>query len=398
MDLHTLNVITLFISLIMAASMFLLHRGIPREECLRDWGWAGLLHVVPAAVTMMMLAGHQPPWSLTALSNLAYVAGNLLLLVGVRRYLGLQVPTGTMLAFLVLVYAINWIPAIRTSFTLRLAVLYSLLALISLGTALPFRHRMTPETRVAFATMIGIQLLFALQSLVRIPVFALADLRDVSPMASTFLRTSGCLGTLLFLLLNNMACALLVTRRQELSLTEAALRDPLTGWHNRRSLAQHAERRFARSVRDGSAFGIVTIDIDHFKRINDSLGHAAGDAAIRHLALVSERTLRPQDVLARLGGEEFCALVDCDDEGSLFQIAERWRASVQAAPLPLSADCVDLTVSVGYAMRSVTDREWGDVLQRADAALYAAKNQGRNRVGRPIHPSLDAALAPKPAG
>ena len=391
MDLQTLNVVILFISLIMAASMFLLHRAIPREDCLRDWGLAGLLHLIPAILGLAILAGHSPPWTVVAISNVAYLGGNTFIFVGVRRYLGLRAPIALVFAFLVLIYAMNWIPAVRDSFTLRLAAMYALLSLLSLGTVLALLRNMAPGMRVAFATMMVIHLLFVLQSLIRIPIFILADLRDVSPVSSTFLRTSGCLGTLLFLLLNNMACALLVARRQELSLSEAALRDPLTGWHNRRSLAQHAERRFTRSIRDGSTFGIVTIDIDHFKRINDEHGHAAGDAAIRHLALVSERTLRPQDVLARLGGEEFCALVECDDEASLFQVAERWRAAIQAAPLSMTSHSVALTVSVGYSMRNALDGAWGDVLQRADAALYSAKNGGRNRVGRPAYPSIESA-------
>lgn len=391
MDLQTLNVVILFISLIMAASMFLLHRAIPREDCLRDWALAGLLHLIPAILGLAILAGHSPPWTVVATSNVAYLGGNTFIFVGVRRYLGLRAPVALVFAFLVLIYALNWIPTVRDSFTLRLAAMYALLTLLSLGTALVLLRNMAPGMRVAFATMMVIHLLFVLQSLIRIPIFILTDLRDVSPVSSTFLRTSGCLGTLLFLLLNNMACALLVARRQELSLSEAALRDPLTGWHNRRSLAQHAERRFTRSVRDGSTFGIVTIDIDHFKRINDEHGHAAGDAAIRHLALVSERTLRPQDVLARLGGEEFCALVECDDEASLFQIAERWRSAVQDAPLSMTSHSVAMTVSVGYSMRNALDGAWGDVLQRADAALYSAKNGGRNRVGRPTYPSLESA-------
>jgi diguanylate cyclase (GGDEF)-like protein len=285
----------------------------------------------------------------------------------------------------------NWIPAVQASFTLRLAVMYALLTFLSLGTMLALLGNITNGTRVAFVTMIVIHFLFVLQALIRIPIFILVDPRDLSPASSSFLRTSGCLATLLFLLLNNMACALLVARRQELSLSEAALRDPLTGWHNRRSLAQHAERRFARSLRDDSAFGIVTVDIDHFKRVNDNHGHAAGDAAIRHLALVSEYTLRPQDVLARLGGEEFCALVECDDEASLFQIAERWRAAIQATPLSLQSHSVALTVSVGYSMRSAADRGWGDVLLRADTALYSAKNGGRNRVGQPDYAPPDSA-------
>jgi diguanylate cyclase (GGDEF)-like protein len=385
MDLQTLNVVILFISLIMAVSMFALHRAIPREDCLRDWGFAGMLHLVPPIMGLSILAGYTPPWALIACSNTAYIGGNTLILAGVRRHFGLRVRLDLLLAFLALAFALNWLPVVRSSFTLRLALLYAVLSVVSGLAVYTLLRHIAVGMRAAIFTLAAVQTLFVLQSLIRIPIFVVLDLRELSPMSSTFLRSSGCLATLLFLLLTNMACALIVARKQELGLSDAALRDPLTGWHNRRSLAQQAERRFARSIRLTVGFGIVTVDIDHFKKINDSFGHPVGDAAIRHLAMLSENALRPQDVLARLGGEEFCAVVDCDDEDGLFQIAERWRAAVEAAHLALPTQSLRMTVSLGYSLRAPGDRQWDDVLRRADTALYVAKNSGRNRVGRPVY-------------
>lgn len=389
MDLQTLNVVILFIGLITAGSMFSLHHAIPREGCLRDWGWAGILHIVPPLMGLALLAGNTLPWALVAFSNLAYVGGNTLILVGVRRHLGLRIRLDVLVVFLALVYAANWIPIVRSTFTVRLALLYVVLAVVSVCTVNVLLNNVTQGMRGALLSLAAVQALFVVQSAIRVPIFILADLKDISPVSSTFMRSSGCLATLLYLLLNNMACALIVARKQELSLSEAALRDALTGWHNRRSLVQQAERRFTRSLRNASGFAIVTIDIDHFKRINDTYGHSVGDAAIKHLAALSERALRPHDVLARLGGEEFCALVDCDDEDTLFHVADRWRAAVESTPLELAEHSIKLTISLGYGLRTGTDLSWDEVLRRADAALYVAKNNGRNRVGRPVQGGID---------
>jgi diguanylate cyclase (GGDEF)-like protein len=384
MDLQTLNIVSFCIALILAATMFSLHHAIPREAALRDWGIAGSLHLVPAIVGGLIMAGQDLPWVANALSNTAYVTGNAMILVGVRRHLGLRVRLDALLAFALLVFAVNWLPIARTSYTWRLTLLYPTIIAIGVLTIRDLVRHVTPPMRAAFLTLAGIQSVYVLQSLIRLPLFQMAA-HDSPRVTSQFLHTSGSLATLLFLVLSNMACALIVARRQELNLNEAALRDPLTGWHNRRSLSAQAQRRFALSARDASSFGVVTIDIDHFKRINDDFGHPVGDAALQHVAALSERAFRPQDVLARIGGEEFCAVVDCDGEEDLGKMAERWRAAIEAEPMPVGSGPLYLTVSVGYSRRAPSDAAWVDVLKRADAALYAAKNGGRNRVGRPVY-------------
>lgn len=159
----------------------------------------------------------------------------------------------------------------------------------------------------------------------------------------------------------------------------AANHDPLTGLLNRRALATQVDYLGAARRRHGGACSVLLLDIDHFKRINDSHGHAAGDEVLRALAATLARTLREVDIIARWGGEEFLVVMpDCDIATALVR-AEDVRASV--ARLKVAALPADyrLGVSIGAAEWPL-DAGFDAVVSRADAALYRAKEAGRNRV------------------
>jgi diguanylate cyclase (GGDEF)-like protein len=150
--------------------------------------------------------------------------------------------------------------------------------------------------------------------------------------------------------------------------------DSLTGLLNRRALFD----RFGKAELPlGTA--VLMFDIDHFKQINDRQGHAAGDAVIRHLAAILHENLRDEDSVARIGGEEFCAVLRPMPVDHAKAVAERIRADFDATPVRLIAETVRATVSVGVAT-SGADESFSSVLHRADAALYKAKDNGRNRV------------------
>lgn len=169
--------------------------------------------------------------------------------------------------------------------------------------------------------------------------------------------------------------------QQALGRLEAmAAHDDLTGLYNRRFLMEFLEREAARARRSGSSYSLCVCDLDHFKRINDTLGHAAGDAALRHFALVAaDAGLRTVDVFGRLGGEEFLIVLPDTDLAGARACAERVRAALAAQPVPgLPPDqCLTVTIGVVRAAPGDTPRE---TLARADRALYAAKAQGRDRV------------------
>lgn len=180
-------------------------------------------------------------------------------------------------------------------------------------------------------------------------------------------------------LLGSIGFVLMVKERTDREVLQLAMTDSLTGIPNRRALMEQAEHALAR--RDGSPLALLMIDVDYFKRINDNLGHPAGDAVLRQVTRLLAARLRGGDVLGRYGGEEFCVIApDTDADGAL-TLAESLREIIAFKPLATERGELPVTVSVGLACCPVdTARDLKDLLAEADAALYAAKEAGRNRV------------------
>lgn len=165
-----------------------------------------------------------------------------------------------------------------------------------------------------------------------------------------------------------------------------ATRDELTGVFNRRHGMQllnhwqlnsvHEQRRMDGSLNE---LGLLLLDIDFFKRVNDGYGHPAGDAVLREVSLRLQECLRDSDVLARIGGEEFMVLLPRTALGGAFELAERLRVRVAEAPVQLPATALPITISVGVT-KLVAGDSIDQAIARADAALYSAKGEGRNRV------------------
>ncbi len=164
-------------------------------------------------------------------------------------------------------------------------------------------------------------------------------------------------------------------------LERLATTDSLTGLHNRRFLEQSLEFELARAQRAEHPFCLLMIDIDHFKRVNDSWGHAVGDRVLVKLADIMRENLRTTDLRARWGGEEFVALLlDSDREAGL-HTAEKLRSVVESTPIDANLEePVCITISVGLACFPRDGVQEGKLFAHADAALYRAKEGGRNRV------------------
>jgi diguanylate cyclase (GGDEF)-like protein len=161
---------------------------------------------------------------------------------------------------------------------------------------------------------------------------------------------------------------------------EAAIHDALTGLHNRRAFNESLERSVARQDRQGGSFVLLLLDIDHFKRLNDTFGHPAGDAALRNTAQLLERHLRKSDLAARYGGEEFAVILASTDRAGGLHLAEKVRSTVEGGHLVFDGARLSVTVSVGMAVWPEDGREAAALVAAADRALYAAKQAGRNRV------------------
>ncbi len=169
-------------------------------------------------------------------------------------------------------------------------------------------------------------------------------------------------------------------KKTEAELVELARRDPLTGMANRRYFFERANQEFLRARRYLTPLSIAWMDIDHFKRINDDHGHAAGDEMLKSLFHESQNLLRETELLARIGGEEFAVLMpDTGLEGAS-HLAERIRQAVAGHTLIFNGQEIRCTISIGIATLRPTDTGIEECLRRADHAMYRAKQQGRNRV------------------
>jgi len=164
-------------------------------------------------------------------------------------------------------------------------------------------------------------------------------------------------------------------------LYRMALFDGLTGIHNKRYLLDHLEREIARSARYGRPLSLVMLDVDHFKQINDTLGHLAGDLVLKGLAQRLRPKVRKYDLLARYGGEEFAVVLSETSKKDALEIAEKFRIAVEAVPFEFGGKSFRVTISAGVASvvnNGLLDPE--QLIRVADARMYESKRAGRNRV------------------
>ena len=175
---------------------------------------------------------------------------------------------------------------------------------------------------------------------------------------------------------------LMLTQRMNRELELASRRDYLTQVMNRRGFQEAAEQEFEKARRFGTLLTLAALDIDHFKRINDTYGHPAGDDVLKALARRMEGALRTVDKVARLGGEEFGVLLPNSSKVGGRMVAERIRSAIEASPIPTGEGPIECTASIGGTTLDPDrpPRTRDELIKQADQALYLAKNTGRNQV------------------
>ncbi|MBY0430659.1 MAG: diguanylate cyclase [Rhodospirillales bacterium] len=193
-----------------------------------------------------------------------------------------------------------------------------------------------------------------------------------------------------YVLLTKFEVMILVGEREKLALSELSLRDPLTKLYNRRGFDQILEKELALSHLTHSRVSLLMVDVDFFKKVNDTYGHQTGDDVLRAMGTLIRSSLRPSDIAARYGGEEFAVILPGVGKGAACRAAERLRQIIAEHPVELADNMVlPITVSIGVATfcDSVGVKE--ELINLADSALYEAKHAGRNRVMAAHQPEDD---------
>lgn len=312
-------------------------------------------------------------------ANAAFAFGLTAYYVAIRLFLRLEVKAWHYLPALVATGAVAWFSAVTPHFPIRMGVVSVAWVWLMAMCVRDLMDTSRGHASTARSILCAMFAIVGLYSVARCAVYLFAGLPE------TFAVETGgnwlnVLSALLFVLLPVMgttAFLLMCSDRLRRGLERAAATDYLTGLPNRRSLAQAG----AAAARSGDGdFSIAVFDVDKFKAINDSHGHDVGDRALIHVANRLRAQLRPEDTIARTGGEEFVVLFQDTAHEDARAITERMRAAVEKSDFSVDGLRVGLTISAGLAFSRTEDADYDGVLRRADDALYRAKSNGRNRV------------------
>jgi len=377
LDFPTIAIIGLLLHIGLAAGfslILLVMRGHPVPRLWAASLWAGAL-----GTTLLGLQGQMPELLSIVGRNAFAVLGSVLLLCGVALHVGRRAPLRPALVLAGgYMLCIVWFSVVTPDLGIRLA-LYSLLVLLWKGWEVWLLLRHAPadirrSCRIAAVVFVLDALLFLVRALLPVAPGAGGDiLRAGLPMNVTYV------GSLIVMMGHTFALVLLIVERQMVDLRRLARRDGLTGLLNRTALMDDGRGQLAQCQLRRLPFAVLLLDLDHFKRVNDTHGHQAGDAVLHHMARTLQRNLRGRDsLLGRYGGEEFVLLLPATSLEQAQALAERLRAALEACPLDSDIGPIAATTSIGVA--ADVDATLERLLARADAALYRAKAAGRNRV------------------
>lgn len=356
-----------------ALSVWLLRES--RDSRIAVAHWVGFMALL--CLGLMLAGGRSEPrtwWHYNG-TNAVTVLGFALMRRGTERFMRLPVRDGEQLVTLLPVLALfAWLGPSQAEAPPRIVAAYAVQALILGRTLWTIRHALAAE--FGRATMLGITVPGAV--LVAVLLGLAGRQLQAWPVPTEMQHSSGANFAVMITFISGSALfsfgfLTMVTRRLVVRLAEASMRDALTGLYNRRAMNESLALHWARQRRSGAPLAALVVDLDHFKRINDTHGHARGDEVLARVAALIQGHVRAGDVVGRAGGEEFWLFLPDTPHESAFALAERLRAAVAEADL-------GTTLSVGVSLVMGSDSIATQVIERADAALYRAKEAGRNRV------------------
>lgn len=375
LDLRSLAVMAGMIGMVMGVVLLGLRRTYPPS--IRGMGLWGAAPLLCAASTLFYgLDGVLPTALVASVGNGLLLAGVTLFLLGSERSLGRPSSarkwTAVIAGVLVLLALLTHV---YPDYRVRVLIFSGCLAAIVIEHA-----RLLGQHGKGFATRFTAAVLWvqALVLMGRAVSTLWLDQADTHRFAQSTVQTLYIATFSFSVLLVSIGALLMAGERVRAEFEYLATHDALTGAQTRRSTLAACSEELARWNRYGKPFSLLMLDIDHFKRINDGHGHLTGDRVLSHFVRLMQSQLRSADRLGRYGGEDFIVLLPETDAEGASALAERMRAALDASPA--SSDMPHCTVSIGVTTIQPGDTTVDELISQADAALYAAKAKGRNRV------------------
>jgi len=380
MNFHipTAMLLTAITTLIMGLSLAFTVTDYPRALQVPIRQWVRSLLVSPFAFLLFALRERIPDWASIVLANVLLIVSTTLLVQALRSYNRLGSLRAWSVANIVITLAaVSVMTYVWPSIAGRtLLVAGQLAVLFVFGIAAIYRPAdqvTNPERMVASFLVVGVLVMILRMTYASDPL--MTTLLDSTPMQS-IVFTYGALMPVIA----TSGFLLMCGQRLNKDLARLATLDPLTEVFNRRTMTDLANKAVAASKRHGRPLSLLILDIDHFKRINDAAGHAGGDLVLVEVCRRINAALRPEDSLARLGGEEFGVLLPgCEGEAAR-EVAERIRRRIAEAPVLIEGEHHPISVSIGVVASLAGEGTPELLMEAADRHLYAAKAQGRNRV------------------
>jgi len=379
MDVLTLTVVNAFIAAVVTGVLAVQNKADRQFRYQRYFMLAAICMLLNAALSSIHYAGFTLPyWILPALTNTLSIGAHLALAAGIHRHLQRPGKRYWLLVIFTTLYLLHLTEFASTAIANRMLLSIPIVILINLWCiAMLWQHRRSELGKVYLAFIVCFVFnisQFVLRSIyMTLEYYELVQTHHTAVIYSVGFFSLTAFAVLIF------GCIILLSHNlQQLELQRISERDALTGLLNRRSLELRLSSELSRSSRQQRPISLLLMDIDHFKRVNDTFGHAVGDHAIRHITDIVNEHSRDYDLLFRYGGEEFLICLPDTNHELAEHIANRIRQAVAQRPVPL-AEPLSLTVSIGVSTCS-GEIDWQQLLQHADQALYAAKHAGRNCV------------------
>lgn len=378
-DIRTLLAAVALATAFCAGARILLWRMHPTMPGLGRWALASVVALF--AFILLALDGDIAWLPSLSLAQLLVVAGLLIMWDGFRAFLGRRpVPLTVMVVFALAALGVIEASHLEQNLVIRAfgnAMLVAILSALVARELLIGARRDRLAQRATAWIYVANTAFFLLRA-----IASVSGLDEVTHWSPDGFAPYALFWWLCAMIATTLGMVLMASERLQAHLDRQASLDPLTGTLNRRAFAVFVEKELARSRRHNQPLSVLMMDLDHFKQINDRLGHSGGDDVLCRFVAVAERELRGEDILCRFGGEEFVALLPGTRAEHAFVAAERLREAFAVEAAALAATVYTLpfaiTASVGIGELSA-EEDFEGLLRRADEALYRAKAAGRNR-------------------